>query len=850
MAVEITLTLSSVPICVMLTACLMASAVSCQAAERFVSTEGNDAWSGTLPAPNADGTDGPFATLSRAREAVRELRAAAPDEPVTVTVRGGTYYLGEPLVLSGADSGASGAPVRWQAHPDETVVLSGGRPITGPWQPGEGETFVTRVPEVADGEWYFRLLRVGEEWAIRARYPNYDPEHPYTGGWLFVKPSSRIEGQFGKAVGNIHNRGDMMQWTVEIPATGDYNVFHYYAAENEPWGRTDMGGRVAFTVDDGEPVVLQNLQDTGSFRTFRWSDVNATVRLEEGTHTIRWVNQQGGGINYDAFALCDDPDWRPQGTPPQPPEHGHLVVVHAETFEESRGEELSVSLPASRRHFGFDPDEIPMWEAAEEIEMHVFPAWGWVSSIEPVAELDHETGLGTLAGREANQELRVGNRYYLENILEELDMPGEWYLERDTGLLHYWPREEDFAQREIVAPVHDRIIHIRPDEQGPAQHIEIAGFTFMDTGYTPRIETPYYPPDAAIWIEDSHQCLVEGCRFTRLGGSALNLVGDAHHNRFLECTVEHVGQNGVFMRPTEDSAPTQNTVAGCHMHHLGLIYKHVAGVYIGSRPPAMAQEPGNLIARNLITDVPRYAIGIKMNQGNNVVEYNRIHRTNLETNDTGGIESCVRNREAAGNTIRYNLVMDTIGLKTTTDGQILTPYYTWGIYLDDHSSHAHVVGNICVRNWRGGVVVHGGQRNVIENNILVGSELGQAEFNNIRGQMVQNVFRRNVCCRLGEGGAMLRSNGFNEDVLAECDGNLYWSTADPPEALTFVGKSLEQWRELGYDEHSVVAEPGFADPEADDFTLAADSPAFELGFQAIPVERIGLAGYDRESYAP
>ncbi|MFW6162701.1 MAG: right-handed parallel beta-helix repeat-containing protein, partial [Planctomycetota bacterium] len=43
------------------------------AADVFVSTEGNDAWSGTVGAPNADATDGPFATLARARDAVRGL---------------------------------------------------------------------------------------------------------------------------------------------------------------------------------------------------------------------------------------------------------------------------------------------------------------------------------------------------------------------------------------------------------------------------------------------------------------------------------------------------------------------------------------------------------------------------------------------------------------------------------------------------------------------------------------------------------------------------------------------------------------------------------------------------------
>lgn len=822
------------------------------AAGFFVAPDGNDAWSGTFAAPNAARTDGPFATPHRAQEAVRDALRANPGKPVTVTLRAGTYFLPEPITMGPEDSGSPGNPVRWQAAEGEKVVLSSGRPITGEWSTEDGRIYSTTVPGVADGDWYFRLLRVGDDWATRARYPNADPENPYTGGFLFAKPSRRAKGQFGSAVANIHNRGDFMEWEVDIPATGDYNVFHYYGAHNQPFGRDDMGGRVSFTVDDGEPVLLRNLQDTGGWQSWKWSARNATLHLEAGKRRIRWTNVEGGGLNYDAFVLCDDPDWTPAGTPPVPPAEGfHMIVVHGETFVKSQGRELSVNLPASRRDFGFDPGELKEWSRPDEIEMHVFPAWGWVSSIEAIAEINLEEGVVSFGERDAAQEIRPGNHYFLENIPEELDSPGEWYLDRETGTLRYWPQSADFREKEIVAPVSDRIIHIKgaAGEGDSAGNIELIGLTFMDTAYSPTIESPYYPPDAAIWIEDATGCLIENCAFTRVGGSALNLKGDARGNRFLGNLVEYVGQNGVFMVGGEGDMPFphSNTVAGCTMRHIGLIYKHVAGVYIGRRDPALTSEPGNLIAHNLITDCPRYAIGIKMNQGNNVVEFNEIHRTNMETNDTGGIESCVRNREAPGNIYRYNLVTDAVGLKAMPDGTFLTPYYSWGIYMDDHSSSAHIVGNICVRNYRGGVHIHGGQKNIIENNILVDSTEQQCEFNNIGTQMVENVFRRNIVYRLKPGGNMIRAGGWNDNVLAECDHNLYWSAAAEP-VVSFLGMGLDAWREKGYDTHSVVADPLFVDPAKDDYRLQPGSPAFALGFEAIPVEKIGLAGYERGKY--
>ncbi|MBP2232932.1 hypothetical protein J2847_006267 [Azospirillum agricola] len=86
----------------------------------FVATNGNDAWSGRLAAPNAEGTDGPFATLERAQSAMRATGVR------DTYLRGGTYTLDRTVTLTGADSG-----VRIMAYPGETPVLSGGQPVAG-----------------------------------------------------------------------------------------------------------------------------------------------------------------------------------------------------------------------------------------------------------------------------------------------------------------------------------------------------------------------------------------------------------------------------------------------------------------------------------------------------------------------------------------------------------------------------------------------------------------------------------------------------------------------------------------------------------------------------------------------
>jgi hypothetical protein len=147
------------------------------ATEFFVAPDGNDTQAGTR--------DEPFATLHRARDAVRDARDARPQEGVTVTIRGGRYELEEPLDFSTADSGAaSDAPVTYRAAEGEEVVLSGGRTISS-WQPDPDRPGVwkTRVADPAEEEgdaWRFEQLWVNQQRAVRARTPNHWEFHRLT----------------------------------------------------------------------------------------------------------------------------------------------------------------------------------------------------------------------------------------------------------------------------------------------------------------------------------------------------------------------------------------------------------------------------------------------------------------------------------------------------------------------------------------------------------------------------------------------------------------------------------------------------------------------------------------------
>jgi parallel beta-helix repeat protein len=143
-------------------------------------------WSGRRAAPNARGTDGPFATLARARDAVREQKQnGGLKEPIVVMARGGKYYLREPFVLGEQDSGTPEYPVTYTAYPGEKPILSGGQKVTG-WKSYRDSIFQAALPGAKGGRWKFRQLYFNGEPLLRSCWPKRDRENPLH-GWACIE---------------------------------------------------------------------------------------------------------------------------------------------------------------------------------------------------------------------------------------------------------------------------------------------------------------------------------------------------------------------------------------------------------------------------------------------------------------------------------------------------------------------------------------------------------------------------------------------------------------------------------------------------------------------------------------
>ncbi len=159
----------------------LVSGASSENADFFVSTRGSDAWSGTMASENARGDDGPFATLQRARDAVRELKARKTGD-IVVCIRGGRYSLNETVVFGLEDSGEGDATITYAAYPGETPVFASSVEIEGWTRLSESPASLPTVAQgrvlVTDVSEQFYTLYDGEGRLPRARSKGFAAQVP------------------------------------------------------------------------------------------------------------------------------------------------------------------------------------------------------------------------------------------------------------------------------------------------------------------------------------------------------------------------------------------------------------------------------------------------------------------------------------------------------------------------------------------------------------------------------------------------------------------------------------------------------------------------------------------------
>ncbi len=469
----------------------------------------------------------------------------------------------------------------------------------------------------------------------------------------------------------------------------------YLLSETFKLGAEDAGTQespIIYQAYQGERPVVIGGQPIQGFEPYQ----GRILRADVTTQGLRGIRFGQLFLNGQRQPLARYPNFDPQN-----PYGGGWAYADGKSvpmYQEVPGE--------NRRSLHYKTADAREWSKPEEGQVFVFPRYNWWNNIVPIQSIDREKRIITLTG-DCSYPIRPTDRYYVHGPFEELDAPGEWYLEQQSGTLYFWP-PVDAAPLDLTvhAPTLKTIV-----ELAGTSHVTLRGFTFECCSGT------------AVVVRDSTNCLIAGNTVRGVGdysGSGVSVAG-GHDTGVVGNDIYDVGRDGIAIDGGDrvTLTPANNYADNNYIHHVGVYYKQGVGVSL--------RGCGNRASHNLIHDGPRWGIGFS---GNNlVIEYNHIRHVDLETADTGAVYTGGRDwLGSRGTVIRYNYFHDILGYGQE-DGHWVSPHYAWGIYLDDNTGGVDVIGNVVARCVRGLIHLHNGRDNLIENNVFVDGKLQQMECN-------------------------------------------------------------------------------------------------------------------------
>ena len=468
------------------------------------------------------------------------------------------------------------------------------------------------------------------------------------------------------------------------------------------------------------------------------------------------------------------------------------------------------------------------WKTLSDVWMFGYWKYDWADASTPVESFDPATRQLTpkfvsLYGT------KTGAPYYFYNVLEELDAPGEWYLDRENGVLYLYP-PEGLSTASIDLSL----------STVPILSVENAGYLTFD-GFTVKGTRG----DAAM-LTGNHNT-VKRCLIKNVAGNALLMTGS--DNLASENEITHTGKGGIILSggDRETLTPGNNRADNNLIHDW-------SEVYLTYQPAVTLGGVGNICSHNEIYNSPHEAITYSGN--NHVIEYNNVHNVCLLSDDAGAIYSG-RRWDWYGNVIRYNAVYN-VG----ANGHEPT-----GIYMDDALSGQTIYGNLVVNAPDVGISLCGGRDFDVRNNIVIitsqepftydqrardGVLSGSFSHSRADGDMLQHLLDspwQTDLWQTAYPNLAAVSTDFNntEDPLfianpgcSAVTGNLTFCYAG---SIGGISEGAERFSDISGNACYRLKDMKklFVDYENGDYTLRDDAPAFDQipDFEQLPIAQIG-----------
>ncbi|MHC4540723.1 MAG: right-handed parallel beta-helix repeat-containing protein [Planctomycetota bacterium] len=470
-----------------------------------------------------------------------------------------------------------------------------------------------------------------------------------------------------------------------------------------------------------------------------------------------------------------------------------------------------------------------------------------------------------------HRQLNTGN-VMIENIFEELDDAGEWFLDREAGTLYLYPEQGmDLKREPLYVTSVKNLISFAGSAQEPVRWINVEGIEFRHAHRVVAEPERNWEPlnrgdwsivrSGAVMLTGTERCTIKDCFFNATGGNGVFFNNYNRHSAVRDCRFEKLGDSAVALvgnyactrsnpigygnsiayskqdltpGPKGNDFPKDCKMDGCLVFAIGRVGKQTAGCFI-----SMAQNI--TVSHNTIYHVPRS--GITVNDGcwgGHVIEHNDVFDTVIETGDHGPFNSWGRDRywltrHHSGKGYREDIVfagetvpqieaqrrsrLDCVSPIVIRNNRWMhnTESHSWGIDLDDGSSNYHVYNNLCLGC---SVKLREGFYRRVENNIFIG---GRAIQQHVPFDHNMDYICTNIVV----------------PAKPETMPCLYWSS-EQYRNPDLEHKQLKDFQAAGIDVHSISADPKFMDPENYDLRVADDSPALKLGFKNFPMDTFGV----------
>ncbi|MFC1652800.1 right-handed parallel beta-helix repeat-containing protein [Planctomycetota bacterium] len=332
--------------------------------------------------------------------------------------------------------------------------------------------------------------------------------------------------------------------------------------------------------------------------------------------------------------------------------------------------------------FIYGEERPSQWHAEEDLWVHGYWFHDWADGYHKVASLDTSQQSVTVALPYHVYGYRTGQWFYWFNILTELDMPGEWYLDREQGALYFWP-PETIRPGHVQVSISEGLLNLNG-----VSYVRFQGIIFEASRGT------------AIYMKDCRYTSIMGCDIRNLGRNAVK-IKEGVCNSVLSCNIYGTAAGGIELKGGDRASLEAggHVIDNNHIHHYARWYRTYT-------PAISISGVGNRVSHNKIHDAPHMAVQFRGNDHR--IQYNEISDVCLETNDAGAIYAG-RDWTMRGTLIQHNYLHDITGYRD--QGCV-------GLYLDDMFCGTHVEGNIFSRVTRA-IFIGGGRDCRVKNNLFI-----------------------------------------------------------------------------------------------------------------------------------